>query len=174
MSKGESISAEALRNLLSYNPEVGEFRWAVRRGKMNAGQPAGTINGMGYHQIMLNRKLYLSHRLAWLYVHGKLPDAQIDHINGVKSDYRICNLRECSHGENHQNRGKQKNGGISTSEFHGVSRRKDCDRWKAEICVNGKRKHLGLFIKEVDAKNAYLEAKRNMHPFSPSPRDIAQ
>lgn len=166
-----TLSSDYLKSCLSYDPRVAEFRWAINRGKMKAGQIAGTTNGNGYPQVMINRKIYLSHRLAWLYIYGRFPDKELDHINGDRADFRIVNLRECSHAENHQNRGKQKNGGKSTSEFPGVYMRRECKKWVSQISADGKNYYLGMFEDEMRAREAYLKAKSELHRFQPVPRE---
>jgi hypothetical protein len=58
-----------------------------------AGDVAGVINEDGFIEIMIDGEEYLAHRLVWMYVHGKFPDGEINHINGDKTDNRIENLR---------------------------------------------------------------------------------
>jgi HNH endonuclease/AP2 domain len=93
---------------------------------------------------------------------GKLPKAFIDHINGNPGDNAIENLREATQAENNQNiKGAQKNnsGGI-------LGVRKRNQKWAAEICSRGIRYRLGRFATPEEARNAYLEAKRVLHPFN--------
>jgi len=81
-----TITQEYLKSILEYNPEIGEFIWKTRENVPKfwntkyAGKKAGRINCNGYGQICIDHKHHSTHRLAWLYVHGELPD-QIDHIN---------------------------------------------------------------------------------------------
>ena len=103
----EKITQAKLKELLSYDPETGDFTWLV--GRKMAGKKAGSPHNQGYFTIRISRKLYLSHRLAWLYVYGAFPKIDLDHINGVKSDTRIDNLRECSESQNQWNSRKPKN-----------------------------------------------------------------
>lgn len=92
----QSISHSDLLLLLSYNSETGQFHW--RQGK-RAGTLAGKRNKQGYLTIYHGRVLYAAHRLAWFYSHATWPDT-IDHINWVKHDNRLCNLRSCTLAEN--------------------------------------------------------------------------
>jgi len=93
--------------LLTYDPYTGLFTWLVDAYSNKVkGKIAGSIKE-GYINISIDRKLYRAHRLAWLYVNGVFP-SEIDHINRVKSDNRICNLREVSRSENCQNRSTSK------------------------------------------------------------------
>jgi hypothetical protein len=52
---------------------------------------------------MIDGKLYGAARLAWLYVHGEWPKNQIDHINRLRDDNRLVNLRDVTHTENCNN-----------------------------------------------------------------------
>jgi hypothetical protein len=91
----------------------------------------------------------------------------IDHINGVSSDNRICNLREATISENGQNRKRGKN---NTSGFTGVSWHKSKNKWCSQIRVNGDLIALGSFDTPQEANDAYLLAKSKLHPFNPIPR----
>lgn len=98
------LTAERLRELLSYDPETGIFRRVATRRQVKSGDIAGSDDGKGYWRIRVNGEKHRAHRLAWLYVNGAWPIDQLDHINGDKLDNRICNLREATNSENQQNR----------------------------------------------------------------------
>jgi len=100
--------------------------------------------------------------LAWLYVYGTMPKEQIDHINHVRDDNRIINLREVTHSENHKNRTKQSN---NTSGVTGVHWLEEKERWQAYIKGDDKKIHLGTFKNKNDAISARKEAeiKYNYH-----------
>lgn len=122
-------------------------------------KPAGGICKAGYNRILLLGKLYIASRLAWLYVYGEYPKYDIDHINGIKSDDSIRNLRTISKSGNMQNRSSLS---LSNSTgFLGV--RKMRDKFAAEITVNKKRIHLGTFNTVEEASSAYIEAKKKLH-----------
>jgi HNH endonuclease/AP2 domain len=152
------ITAELLRAMLTYDSQTGEFRWKVVRrkhgGKTAVGELAGKSSDGRYWTIGLLGKSYLAHRLAWFYVYGSWP-REIDHIDGNKLNNAISNLRECTRSENNQNRR-----GVS-----GVSRVMRGGRYRASICVNRKQIHLGCYSTQDEARSAYLEAKKNVHPF---------
>jgi hypothetical protein len=91
---------QRLKEFLIYDPETGLFT-KIRR---NFKKPfAGTPHPVGYIRITIDKRFYLAHRLAWFYVKGKWPEADIDHINGDKTDNRFANLREASRSLNRGN-----------------------------------------------------------------------
>lgn len=155
-----TLTQNHLKELVSYNPETGIFTWLVNRNKTRIGDICGHKGLQGYIRICLNYKMYLGHRLAWFYMTGAWPVQQIDHINCVKDDNRFCNLRDVSNSENQQNqRFGQKD---SASGLLGVY--KNGENWRAVICVNQINTHLGTFKTPELAHQAYLTAKRELHP----------
>lgn len=96
-SNKKQLTYERLNEPLDYNPETGEFIWkSPNNRRVRVGAVAGTLGHMGYCIITIDGKHYRAHRLAWLYVNGYTPENGVDHINRVKNDNRICNLREVS------------------------------------------------------------------------------
>lgn len=156
-------TADEVRGLLDYSPETGEFRWRVNRGGIKAGSIAGTRHISGCVVVSLSKRLIKAHRLAWLCAHGKWPADQIDHINGVRWDNRIANLREANDKQNQQNRRRANKN--SQSGLLGASW--DCDRelWQARIKVDGRQLYIGRFDTAEEAHAAYLKAKAELHPF---------
>lgn len=94
-----------------------------------------------------------------LYMHREVmhtpPGKHTDHVDGNKLDNRKSNLRICSKSENLRNRGKQTN---NTSGYKGVFYSIRAHRWRAQIVVERKAIHLGLFDTTVEAAQAYNEA----------------
>lgn len=161
------ITQDRLKQLLSYNPETGDFVWInSTSNRVAKGKIAGTLRKSGYRQIRIDGKIYLSHRLAWLYVYGKLPDNLIDHISGWKADNRIVNLRKCTYSENSQNKRLSSNRGITGYLGVCFHKLKEKVKFRAEINISGKGKHLGVFDSAEEAYSAYIEAKRKYHPFN--------
>lgn len=150
------LTQDYIHELMDYDPKTGFFQWKKKRRGIQTGVFLGTDNGFGYKRISVLGKSYYAHRLAWFYVHGEWPD-QIDHINGIRSDNRIKNLRNVNGQQNAQNKIKaQKN---SSSQILGVSWHKKAKKWQAHICVFKERKYLGLFEKIEDAEKAFNKEK---------------
>lgn len=163
MSKSNStLTAERLREVLDYDPETGVFTrlvWTsncVRVGDAVRGCP----DGDGYLRIRVDKASYQSHRLAWLWVHGEWPVYQIDHINGVKHDNRLINLRDVTQSVNTQNLKRAR--ANNASSLLGVA--PDYHRWKSQITADGVTFHLGTFDTPEEAHRAYIGAKRLLHP----------
>ena len=135
------ITQEKLKELLGYDSDTGVFTWIVKRQGVKHRAMAGTLNSNGHRQIMVGGKLYLAHRLAFLYVTGSWPEDQTDHVNHRRDDNRWSNLREVSHTENGRNQSKPKR---NTSGVVGIFWNKQVSKWQAQIRVNGKPIHLGL------------------------------
>lgn len=154
------LTAERLREVLTYDAETGTFTWRVQVGNRGRiGNRAGHRDARGYWRIQVDGKSMLAHRAAWLYMTGDLPDVLIDHRNCDLSDNRFKNLRVADAAVNAQNRRR----GHGASGVLGVSRRPDCDRWHARIYVGGRLKYLGLFKTSELAHEAYVNAKRELH-----------
>lgn len=157
------ITFKEVREWFSYTSESGEFIWKKSKGRILAGAVAGNLNCNSYRTVMYNGKNYLVHRLIWLYTYGYLPETSIDHINHIRGDNRVINLRLASKGDNSRNMSKFK---TNTSGITGVYWCKNRSRWASFIWVSGKRKSLGRFINKGDAIKARKDAEKlyNYHP----------
>jgi len=155
------LTQERLKELLDYDPETGVFVWKVNKGPRAAvGTIAGTVDSYGYIRIQLDKKAYRAHRLVWFYVYGQWSEKELDHINRIKTDNRLENLRDVSQSENQWNRDKYKN---NTSGFAGVCWHKHSKKWAAQISAFGRGKCLGYFDTLEAANAAYVAAKENLH-----------
>jgi hypothetical protein len=154
------LTAERLRELLHYDPETGVFTWRARRSNFSRygiGDVAGCVNPVGYRRIGWGKTYYPAHRLAWLYMTGEWPSGAIDHINCVKDDNRLANLRVATTAQNRANARKSSN---NTSGFKGVVWHRKMCRWMAGIKVNGRSLHLGYFDCPAEAHTAYVKAAK--------------
>jgi hypothetical protein len=151
------ITLARVRSLLDYNPKTGVFKWKVWRSRgARVGSVAGTIHPSGYRVIEIDNIKYRAHRLAWLLVYGKFPKKLLDHKNRKRSDNRITNLREVTHGQNFQN--IEIVGGKTGAVAH-------AGKWQSQIKLNGKCLYLGRFATQEEAHQRYLEEKRKRHKF---------
>jgi hypothetical protein len=144
--KISDLSQEKLKEWIDYDHKTGKF---LRKKYKLKSKKVGGLDSYGYLQIGISGKIYKAHQLAWLYHYGTCPKGQIDHINCNRQDNRIENLRDVSSQINALNRSTSK--GIY--KYH--------NKYRARIKLNGKSLHLGLFDKECDAKQAYLQAKKH-------------
>lgn len=151
---------ERLYELVAYDPDSGLFTSRVNRGPLKIGQRIGGKNMSGYIQIQIDGVIHYAHRLAWLYMNGRMPEHPIDHINGDRADNRIANLREAPGSINAQNQRQPRKD--NKSGFLGVSKHAD-GKWQARIKIGSKYQSLGLFDTPEEASEKYLEAKRLHH-----------
>ena len=150
------LTIERLKELLTYNPETGLFTWNVDRGgRAKKGSKAGALSHSGYVYISIDRKTVLAHRIAWMMVHGEMPDKHVDHINGDRTDNRIANLRLAVRSQNNANAKLRKDSG---SGFKGVTFSKQMQKWVGQIRVNGRLIYLGSYRTPEEAHAAYLMA----------------
>lgn len=152
------ITQKELKELLEYDENTGIFTWNLANSnRIKIGDMAGVYRFDGYLTIRINGKPYLAHRLAWLYIYGEWPKNQIDHINGIRDDNRITNLRNVTNRENHQNKKEHRGGKLVGASFH-----KTANKWESQIQINGKRKFLGYYNTELEAHEAYLKFLNNL------------
>ena len=158
------LTQDIVKHFFTYHSDSG---WLTRNFTVNhnalKGSRAGKLEKKGYRVIKIFGKAYKEHHIVWLYHYGYLPKHQIDHINRIRDDNRIENIRECSNAENNQNRGISP---LNTSGYPGVYWNKRQNQWHARIGVNNKRIHLGYFNTKEDAIKAYDVAKKQHHSFS--------
>lgn len=112
------------------------------------------LGGRGYPVIKVGRALKLLHTLIL-----EVPEGmQRDHINGIRYDNRLCNLRVVTRRENLCNK-KCHREGTTVSRYIGVCTAHSSKKnpWLARICINGKTKYLGVFPTELEAAQAYLQ-----------------
>lgn len=150
------IPIQYLREIFDYCADTGVFTRAVSVcNRVRVGERAGCAHHDGYRQISLRGKVFGEHRLAWAHHYSEQPPEQIDHINGDRSDNRICNLRAATNRLNSCNR-------RTARALKGVERLPS-GRWGARIGSNGQSFYLGTFDTPEQAHVAYRKAASALH-----------
>jgi hypothetical protein len=132
----------------TYNPETGKVI-SHKNHIINTNH----IDGYKVISFKIKNKSHrvLQHQFAWYYMYKELVDV-IDHINGVKDDNRISNLRNITF---------QKN--LFNSKSKGCYFNKRTNKWHSQIMLDYKKIHLGFFDTEEEARTSYLNAKQKYH-----------
>ena len=161
---------EQLKSVLEYNADTGRLTWKPRPASMfngdtriqkgwnakYAGMPAFTAHRYGYLCGSVFGVVYQAHRVIWAIVYGKWPSAEIDHINHVRSDNRIVNLRDVGRLENAKNIGGNSKNTTGVTGVYYVKRR---NKWLAKIVKNVVAVYEGYFLKKEDAILARKKAE---------------
>ena len=161
----KEINVAIASEYLSYNGDTGSLVWIKKpSASVNVGDVAGVLGSLGYVHIKLKGQMYVAHRIAWALSHGDAGAYDIDHINRIKSDNRICNLRLATRSENCQNVGikRHNKSGVSGVFWHSQSR-----KWEASIRINGVSKTIGRFHSKEDAIHARLVTEAGSCSHSP-------
>jgi hypothetical protein len=130
----------------TYNPETGKIYGIY--GKEITCKSQGYINLVSIGNF---KKLY-GHHFAYFMIYGNVDFIELDHINTIKTDNRISNLRISNRFQQSQNR--------DAKGYYWIERNK---KWKSSITVNRKQIHLGYFNTEEEARQAYISAKSVYH-----------
>ena len=150
------LTQEEVQRHMGY--EDGKLFWRISpNNRAPVGAEVGTLRSDGYRQVKFRGTRYLTHRLIVLYHHGYLPENQIDHINRVRDDNRIENLREVTRSCNMRNSGLQTN---NTSGIKGVCWDKRRKKWYARIKVKSKKRNLGYHTTKLEAACHRLAAEQ--------------
>lgn len=140
------LTHQHLLSILSYSKESGDFVWLIRHGRAHPGKIAGTLRDDGYVVVIIDKKQYRAHRLAWFYVHGVWPKGRLDHEDNFQSNNRWSNIRPASHSQNMANRKLNTNSGTG---YKGVSQRGR--RYRAYVNKDGRRHYLGGYATAEEA-----------------------
>lgn len=146
-------SQEELARVFSYDANRGVLvRKIMTSPNAMPGMVAGSRMSNGYISVTFRNKRYLAHRLIWMLVNGGDPLLEIDHINRVRDDNRIENLRPVGMKGNSGNIGLSAH---NTSGAKGVCWDKSRSKWIVHIKRFGRQKFLGRYAKQEDAIKAY-------------------
>jgi hypothetical protein len=148
------LTQDELKRQFHYNPDTGIFT------RLSNNTECHCLNGTGVILVYVNKKRYLAHRLAWLYINGTFPKFVIDHINHIRHDNRIENLRPATLSQNQHNRKPNVN---SSSGIKGLTWLKTRKKWRVRCSLNGVSHHLGDYADIEIAKYAYQEFAKKMH-----------
>lgn len=153
-----------IRDCLQYDAVEGVVSWRVEIGrgksKRYPGSVAGCVLTDKYLQIKIGGRKYLAHRIAWFLHYGEWPALEVDHINGVRSDNRITNLRQATRSQNKQNE-RLRDG--NKSGFKGVYFCKTRKKWRGYAAVDGKRTDAGYFETAQEAGKAAEDIRNQLH-----------
>lgn len=159
------VPIEALRHYLAYDPETGVF------SRLSDRKRVGFLDGNGYEELYVAGMRYKAHRVAYAFVHGDCPPhLDIDHIDGCRTNNRASNLRATNRSQNCQNQHRpHKDGAVGV---RGVYWHKKTGKYAAQIMLNGKNHHLGLFSDVSSAEQARKTAEMRLHTHSPHNTDL--
>ena len=150
------MNIDALKSLLRYDPDTGLIYWIAKgKGKIKK-KAAGTLLYSGYIGISIGSKRWQAHRIAWALHHGDWPKDQVDHINGIKTDNRACNLRAATNSQNGKNLKLSK---ANKTGVAGVCWNEKHQSYRAYIKVEHKAMYLGTYKKLDDAAKARRDAE---------------
>jgi hypothetical protein len=166
------MTQETLQFYCRYDYMTGDF-WRVTRfdswGNTKVINKLVTSkNNRGYKWLNIFGKMYLVHRLAFLYMTGNHPTNEVDHINGDRTDNRWLNLRECDSSTNSRNQGIRKDctSGVRGVNYNTAKSSRSLKRWVARISHQGERIMLGNFetFEEAVAARKKAEIDLGYHP----------
>lgn len=156
-AKDFNLTQQYLLELFEY--KNGDLYNKKSRQKAKAGEIAGSLLKDGYRQVHIANRSYKVHRVIFMMHYGYLPP-QVDHINGVKNDNRIENLRPANNSKNQQNRKPQRNNITGHKNIHFCNR---SQRYVVSFRVNKKLISYGYF-KDIDkAKQVAMQKRIELH-----------
>jgi len=147
------VTQERLKELVSYDPETGKFAWLQsKRGRR-------PVSHRSYCQLRIDGRSYLIHRLAWIYVHGDIPNGmEVDHANRDTTDTRLINLRLATSSQNNANRRINPSSKSGLKGAHSAKRGRYC----ARLTHKGKVHRLGTFKTAEEAHAVYVAAAEKL------------
>jgi hypothetical protein len=162
LSNEQALTQAQLKELLWYDPDTGVFRWrsSKRYGLIPPWSIAGTAHRDGYWHLRIGKRMYLAHRLAWLYMTGAFPARLIDHKNGCRADNAWVNLREA---DDCQNTWNAKVRADNLSGVKGVSYCRTNKVWVARCGIEGKTHRVGSFKTKQEAAASIQQFREQHH-----------
>lgn len=152
----DDLTLDRLKQVLAYDRSTGLFTWKRHPWPSKIGTVAGSILNGQYLCVMIDRRKYLLHRLAWFYENGTWPKDWIDHRDLDGLNNRISNLREANRSQNMAN---SRRPATNTSGVKGVYRNAR-GTWTAQVGHRRRVYVLGTFRTIEEASQAYEEGAR--------------
>ena len=164
MRKPTKEAEDFIKDNLRYDPETGYLYWTKPSGRRQLDKPVGCVNKttkyMSFALGLTNQQVYCTaHRAGWFLYYGCWPKELLDHVNGIKTDNRIENLREATQQQNLRNQ-KSRTG---SSKYKGVSWSKQSQKWRVDLRYKEKANCLGFYASEEEAARAYDKSARKLH-----------
>ena len=154
---------EKYNAIFEYHPDDGTFYWKVSpKRSTKIGSLAGGLGSKGYISLMYERKPICAHRMAWLLTYGRWPDGEIDHINGIRDDNRLCNLRDVPRRVNCTNKKCHREGHSVGVSFRPAKGNRRTAKWEAHIGIDGIYYFLGSYGAKAEAEAAYQKAQASV------------
>jgi len=156
--KASEITVDRLRETLFFDEQTGHIhlKRATPNGQKAAGDRVGSIDFEGYDTVTVDKVRLRAHRIVWALHYGEWPNGSLDHINGVRTDNRVANLRIANHSQNGANTLANRSNRHGTKGITPLPNGK----WQAQIKCNGKARYLGCFASKEEAAAVYAEAAR--------------
>ena len=148
---------EFIKDNLRYEKTTGKLYWKKNGIRRRMDREAGGIDKQGYRYLFVNRKWVNAAHVVWFIEKGCLPKKTMDHINGIRSDNRISNLRDVTMRDNATNTKIHREGRLPGCHFCNYTK-----KWRAQIKINGKRKCLGRYKTESAAHEAYTKTRMEL------------
>jgi hypothetical protein len=160
----QTLTRARLRELVDINLHTGWVTWKIPRQGVRVGDRAGSVGNRGYRVICLDHVRYLEQHLVWFYAHGYWPRNQLDHINRVRADNRLCNLRAATRSQNYANSGVRCTNKLGVKGVRQVGK-----KFMAELGQKGRWYYLGMHDTIEGAIAAHAAKHRELYgKFSPA------